>query len=69
MVRNMSALKGNVTLTETIDDIDIPTRLEIFNIHGGKIQTRDFVCFSPLPLFIGPPPCAGVLFLGERDAA
>ena len=52
MVRNMSALKGNVTLTETIDDIDIPTRLEIFNIHGGKIQTRDFVCFSPLPLFI-----------------
>ena len=29
-----------LTLTKTIDDIDIPTRLEIFDIHGGKIQTR-----------------------------
>ena len=41
-----------LTLTKTIDDIDIPTRLEIFDIHGGKIQTRDFVCFSLLPLLI-----------------
>ena len=38
-----------LTLTKTIDDIDIPTRLEIFDIHGGKIQTRDFVCLFPSP--------------------
>ena len=40
-----------LTLIETIDDIDIPTRLEIFDIHGGKTQTRDFLCFSPLPIY------------------